>query len=290
MGFDSPLLEYGMSKSYGSRRWYDFGEMETNSQTLIKIQFMKKRKEVLIVTGAARGIGAATVEIAAEKGYSVCINYRSNIAAAENLAQSINDRGGEAIAVEADVSDEDDVVRLFDTVDKHLGPVTALVNNAAILPASMPVNAMSFDRLSRVFNTNVIGPMICSREAIKRMSTATGGQGGAIVNISSIVAKYGSPNEVNDYAVSKAAIDMLTIGLAREVAAEGIRVNAVRPSLVYTDMVVASGNGDRFERVKQIHPMKRAGYTEEVANAIIWLLSEEASYTAGAIIDVNGGR
>lgn len=247
-------------------------------------------KEVLIVTGAGRGIGAATAEIAAEKGYSVCINYRSNIVAAETLAQSIIDRGGEAIAVAADISDEDDIVRMFEIVDRYLGPVTALVNNAAILPPPMSVNEMSYERLRTVFDTNIIGPFICAREAIRRMSTLNGGRGGAIVNISSIVAKYGSPNEVNDYAASKAAIDMLTIGLAREIASEGIRVNGVRPSLIYTDMVVEAGDTDRFERVKEIHPMKRAGYTEEVANAILWLLSEEASYTAGAIIDVNGGR
>ncbi|HLT71361.1 MAG TPA: SDR family oxidoreductase [Cyclobacteriaceae bacterium] len=248
-------------------------------------------KDVLIVTGAGRGIGAATVEIAAEKGYSVCINYRNNIVAAETLAQSIIARGGEALAVCADISDEDDIVRMFDTVDRYLGPVTALVNNAAILPPPMPVNEMDYSRLRKVFDTNIIGPFICAREAVKRMSTLNGGKGGAIVNVSSIVAKYGSPNEVNDYAASKAAIDMLTIGLAREVASEGIRVNGVRPSLVYTDMILeAEGNADRFERVKQIHPMKRAGYTEEVANAILWLLSDEASYTAGAIIDVNGGR
>ena len=247
-------------------------------------------KEVLIVTGAGRGIGAVTAEIAAEKGYSVCINYRSNTAAAEMLARSINDHGGEALAVKADISDEDDIVRMFETVDRQLGRVTALVNNAAILPPRMPVDGMTHSRLSTVFETNIIGPFICAREAIKRMSVHHGGRGGAIVNISSIVAKYGSPNEVNDYAASKAAIDMLTIGLAREVAAEGIRVNGVRPSLIYTDMVVEAGNGDRFERVKEVHPLKRAGYKEEVANAILWLLSEEASYTAGAIIDVNGGR
>lgn len=247
-------------------------------------------KDVLIVTGGARGIGAATAEVAAERGYSVCINYRSSCVAAEMLARRINDRGGVAIAVEADMSDEHDIVRMFKTVDKYLGPVTALVNNAAILPPRMPVTEMTYDRLSTVFETNIIGPFICAREAIKRMSTHNGGNGGAIVNISSIVAKYGSPNEVNDYAVSKAALDMLTIGLAREVASEGIRVNGVRPSLVYTDMVVEAGNGDRFDRVKETHPLKRAGYTEEVASAILWLLSEEASYTAGAIIDVNGGR
>lgn len=204
--------------------------------------------------------------------------------------QKIRVGGGEAIAVAADISREEEVVRLFQTVDSELGTVTALVNNAAILPGRMPVRDMDAGRLRGVFDTNIVGPFLCAREAIRRMSTLTGGQGGAIVNVSSIVAKYGSPNEVNDYAVSKAAIDMLTIGLAREVAAEGIRVNGVRPSLTYTDMLAEAGNSDRFERVKQIHPMKRAGYPEEIANAILWLLSEDASYTAGAIIDVNGGR
>lgn len=247
-------------------------------------------KKVIVITGASRGIGAATALRASERGYAVCINYRVNAPAAEMLAQKIRRSGGEAVTVAADVSNEEEIHFLFETVDRELGGVTALVNNAAILEQQMSVKDMDFQRLRRVFETNVIGPFICAREAIKRMSTTRGGQGGAIVNISSIAAKYGSPNEYNDYAASKAAIDNLTIGLAREVAAEGIRVNAVRPSLIYTEMVGNAGNGDRFNRVHEIHPMKRAGQVEEVANAILWLLSEEASYTAGAILDVNGGR
>jgi NAD(P)-dependent dehydrogenase (short-subunit alcohol dehydrogenase family) len=247
-------------------------------------------KKVMVITGASRGIGAVTAEKAAEKGYSVCINYVRNIAAAELLAEKIRDSGGDAICVQADVSKEEDIHRLFRTVDEELGSVTALVNNAALLAPRMSVKEMDFERLRQIFDTNSIGPIICSREAVKRMAKSTGGNGGSIVNMSSIAGKYGSPNEYNDYAASKGAIEILTIGLAREVADEGIRVNAVRPSLIYTEMLAAAGNSDRFDRVNRIHPMKRAGYPEEVANVILWLLSDEASYTSGAIVDVNGGR
>lgn len=242
-------------------------------------------QEVIIVTGGSRGIGAATVRKAAEMGYAVCINYRSNRKAAERLRDEISRNGGKAIAVAADVSVEEDVVRMFDTVDKQLGPVTALVNNAAILPKARPVRDMSYSRVHEVFSTNVIGPFICAREAVRRMARSCGGHGGRIVNVSSIVAKYGSPNEANDYSGSKAALEVLTIGLAREVSAEGIRVNAVRPSMIHTDMVA-----DRLDRARRVHPLRRPGTPEEVANTILWLLSEEASYVAGAIVDVNGGR
>ena len=242
-------------------------------------------QEVLIVTGASRGIGAATARKAAEKGYAVCINYRNNRKAAESLRDEISRHGGRAITVAADVSNEADVVRMFETVDQELGLVTALVNNAAILPKTMPVRDMSYDRVHQVFSTNVIGPFICAREAVRRMARSTGGHGGRIVNVSSIVAKYGSPNETNDYSGSKAALEVLTIGLAREVSAEGIRVNAVRPSMIHTDMVA-----DKIDRARRVHPLKRPGTPEEVANTILWLLSEEASYVAGAIVDINGGR
>ncbi|HEY8512887.1 MAG TPA: SDR family oxidoreductase [Cyclobacteriaceae bacterium] len=242
-------------------------------------------QEIIIVTGGSRGIGAATVRKAAERGYAVCINYRSNHKAAERLRDEIIRGGGKAIAVAADVSVEEDVLRMFEIVDKQLGPVTALVNNAAILPKAKPVREMTFDRVHEVFTTNVIGPFICAREAIKRMAKSCGGNGGRIVNVSSIVAKYGSPNEANDYSGSKAALEVLTIGLAREVSAEGIRVNAVRPSMIHTDMVA-----HRLHRAKHVHPLQRPGTPEEVANTIMWLLSEEASYVAGAIVDVNGGR
>lgn len=241
--------------------------------------------EVIIVTGGSRGIGAATARKAAEQGYAVCINYRSNHKAAERLRDEIRCLGGRAIAVAADVSFEADVVRMFETVDEHLGPITALVNNAAILPKTRSVRDMSYDRVREVFSTNVIGPFICAREAVRRMARSSGGGGGRIVNVSSIVAKYGSPNEANDYSGSKAALEVFTIGLAREVSVEGIRVNAVRPSMIHTDMVA-----DRIDRAQRLHPLKRAGTPDEVANTIMWLLSEEASYVAGAIVDVNGGR
>lgn len=242
-------------------------------------------QEVIIVTGGSRGIGAATVRKAAENGYAVCINYRKNRKAAERLRDEISQYGGKAIAVAADVSVEADVIRMFEIVDQQLGLVTALVNNAAILPKTRPVRDMSYDRVHEVFSTNVIGPFICAREAVRRMARSCGGHGGRIVNVSSIVAKYGSPNEANDYSGSKAALEVFTIGLAREVSAEGIRVNAVRPSMIHTDMVA-----DRLDRARRVHPLKRAGTPEEVANTILWLLSEEASYVAGAIVDINGGR
>ena len=242
-------------------------------------------QEVIIVTGGSRGIGAATVRKAAEHGYAVCINYRNHRKAAEQLRDEIGRSGGRAITGAADVSVEADVVRMFNIVDDQLGPVTALVNNAAILPKTKPVRDMSYDRIHEVFSTNVIGPFICAREAVRRMARSGGGQGGRIVNVSSIVAKYGSPNEANDYSGSKAALEAFTIGLAREVSAEGIRVNAVRPSMIHTDMVA-----DRIDRARRVHPLKRPGTPEEVANTILWLLSDEATYVAGAIVDVNGGR
>lgn len=245
---------------------------------------------IILITGGGRGIGAATAALAFTRGYAVCVNYRANARAAEAVARTIVDAGGHAVAVQADVAIEADVVRLFETCDAQLGRVTALVNNAGILETQMRVDAMDAARLQRVFATNVTGAFICAREAVKRMSTRRGGPGGAIVNVSSRAAVLGSPNEYVDYAASKAAVDTLTIGLAQEVAAEGIRVNAIRAGLIYTDIHASGGEPGRVDRVKANVPMRRGGTAEEVANAILWLLSEEASYTTGSFLDVSGGR
>lgn len=245
---------------------------------------------VLLVTGASRGIGAATARLAAERGYSVCVNYLRNRAAAAGVVSGITSSGGRAVAVQADVAVEADVVRLFETCDRELGPLDALVNNAGILEAKMRVDAMDAGRLQRVFATNVTGSFLCAREAVRRMSTTHGGKGGSIVNVSSGAAKMGSPGEFMDYAASKGAIDTFTIGLARELGEEGIRVNAVRPGFIHTDIHASGGEPNRIERVKAIVPMKRGGTVDEVAHAILWLLSDEASYTTGALIDVAGGK
>ena len=246
--------------------------------------------KVLVVTGGSRGIGAATARLGAASGYAVCINYRQNEAAATAVVEQITRAGGEAIAVAGDVGAEADVVRLFEQVDERLGPVTALVNNAGILEGQMRVEQMDAARLSRVLTTNVIGSFLCAREAIRRMSTNQGGQGGAIVNVSSIASQLGAPNEYVDYAAAKGAIDSFTIGLAKEVAAEGIRVNAVRPGVIYTEIHASGGEPARVDRIKATVPMQRGGEAEEVARAILWLLSEEASYSTGTLLDVSGGR
>ena len=245
---------------------------------------------VVLITGASRGIGAATARLAAARGYAVCVNYRVERDSADRVVAGIRDAGGRAIAVGADVSNEDDVVRLFATVDGELGTVTALVNNAGILERQMRVETMDAARITRVLATNVVGTLLCAREAIKRMSTARAGHGGAIVNLSSMAARLGAPGEYVDYAASKGAIDALTIGLAQEVAHEGIRVNAVRPGIVYTDIHASGGEAGRVDRVKAFVPMRRGGHPDEVARAILWLLSDEASYSTGTFIDVSGGR
>lgn len=246
--------------------------------------------KVMIVTGGSRGIGAATAELAGQRGYAVCVNYLHNRGAADAVVGAIERAGGKARAVAADVAVEADVVRLFETVDSELGTVTALVNNAGILARQMRVEEMDAARLNRIFATNIVGSFLCAREAVRRMSTRRGGGGGVIVNVSSGAARLGGPDEYVDYAASKGAIDTLTVGLAKEVATEGIRVNAVRPGAVYTDIHASGGEPGRVERVKEFVPMKRGGQAIEVAQAILWLLSDEASYTTGAFIDVTGGR
>ncbi len=245
---------------------------------------------VLLITGAGRGIGAVTALLAAARGYAVCVNYRSNREAAAQVVHEIVSAGGIAVAVPGDVAIEADVVRIFDTCDRALGPLTALVNNAGIVDVKARVDEMDTARLQRMFAINVIGSFLCAREAVRRMSTKHGGHGGAIVNVSSAASRIGSPGEYVDYAASKAAIDAFTIGLSKEVAAEGIRVNAVRPGIVHTGIHASGGQPDRIDRIAPLVPMLRAGQPDEIAHAILWLLSNEASYTTGALLDVAGGR
>ncbi|MGH8690614.1 MAG: SDR family oxidoreductase [Burkholderiales bacterium] len=240
---------------------------------------------VLVVTGGGRGIGAATARLAAERGYAVCVNYARNRETAEKLAREIK-----AIAVQADVASETDVVRLFRTVDERLGRVTALVNNAGIVDLRSRVEDMSAERIQRMLAVNVTGSFLCAREAIKRMSKRNGGQGGAIVNVSSVAARLGGPGDYVDYAASKGAIDSFTVGLAREVGPEGIRVNAVRPGVIRTEIHTTSGDPGRVDRIAAATPLLRAGEAEEIARSIVWLLSDEASYITGALLDIAGGR
>ena len=247
-------------------------------------------RPVLLVTGGGRGIGAATARLAAERGYDVCINYRANAETAERTAGDVRRAGGRASTVQGDIAIEADVVRLFETCDAELGRVSALVNNAAILETQTRLDAIDAARLSRVFGTNVFGAFLCAREAVRRMSTRYGGQGGAIVNVSSGASRMGSPGEYIDYAATKGAIDTMTLGLAREVATEGIRVNAVLAGHIYTELHASGGEPNRVERVKSQVPMGRGGRPEEVAAAILWLLSGDASYTTGALLDVAGGK
>ncbi len=245
---------------------------------------------VLIITGGGRGIGAATARIAAARGYAVCVNYANNREAAEGVVADIGKAGGRAIAVQADVSVESDVARLFQTVDKELGTVTALVNNAGVIDKQARLADIGAARLARMFATNVTGPFLCAREAVRRMSTKQGGVGGGIVNVSSAASRIGGGGEYLDYAASKGAIDTFTLGLAKEVALEGIRVNAVRPGIIYTEIHAAGGEPGRVDRMKSFVPLGRGGQPEEVAAAILWLLSGEASYITGTVLDVAGGR
>ena len=244
----------------------------------------------MIVTGGGRGIGAATARLAAQRGYSVAVNYLRNQEAAETVVGDIHKNGGNAIAVAADIAQESEVERLFAIVDRELGPLTALVNNAGILEKQARVESIDAARLQRIFATNVTGAFLCAREAVRRMSTRRGGRGGGIVNLSSVAARLGASGEYVDYAASKGAIDTLTVGLAGEVAQEGIRVNAVRPGVIYTEMHASGGEPNRVDRVKEFVPLRRGGRAEEVAEAILWLLSDASAYTTGSFIEVAGGR
>jgi NAD(P)-dependent dehydrogenase (short-subunit alcohol dehydrogenase family) len=245
---------------------------------------------VILITGGSRGIGAAAARLAAARGHAVCVNYRQGRAAADALVAEMTAAGGQAIAVQADVAVEAEVVRLFERCDADLGRVTGLVNNAGILERQARLEAVDRGRLERVFATNVFGAFACAREAVRRMSTRHGGAGGAIVNVSSVAARTGSPGEYVDYAASKGALDSMTIGLAHEVAQEGIRVNGVRPGFIYTEMHASGGEPGRVDRVKAFVPLRRGGTADEVAQAILWLLSPESSFTTGSFIEVAGGR
>ncbi|MFZ6047147.1 SDR family oxidoreductase [Pseudomonas sp. CR3202] len=247
-------------------------------------------QKVMLITGASRGIGAATARLAAQRGYALVINYRQQREAAQALVREIEAAGGRALALGADVGDEAQVLAMFERLDREFGRLDVLVNNAGMLERQMRLEDMDAARFERVLRANVIGSFLCAREAIKRMSTRHGGQGGAIVNLSSIAARIGAPNEYIDYAAAKGAVDSMTLGLAKELAAEGIRVNAVRPGVIRTEIHASGGEPDRVERVRQAVPMGRGGEAEEVASAILWLASEEASYTSGALLDVGGGR
>ncbi|RRV64607.1 SDR family oxidoreductase [Stutzerimonas stutzeri] len=245
---------------------------------------------VMLITGASRGIGAATARLAAQQGYALCLNYHQRADAANAVLEQVRGLGVTAIAVQADVADETQVLHMFEAIDREFGRLDVLINNAGMLEQQMRLEQMDAARWSRVLGANVIGSFLCAREAIKRMSTRHGGRGGAIVNLSSVAARLGAPGEYIDYAAAKGAIDSMTLGLAKEVASEGIRVNAVRPGVIHTDIHAAGGEPDRVERVKASVPMGRGGQAEEIAEAILWLASEKASYTSGALLDVAGGR
>jgi len=246
--------------------------------------------KVIVITGGSRGIGAATALLAAEQGYRICINYQADEEAAHNVLEQVRALGAQAIAVRADVSIEDEVIGLFQRVDNELGRVTALVNNAGTVGHKSRVDEMSEFRILKILKTNVLAPILCAKHAILRMSPKHGGQGGSIVNVSSVASRLGSPNEYVDYAASKGALDSFTIGLSKEVAGEGIRVNAVRPGYIYTDFHALSGDPDRVSKLESGIPMARGGRPDEVAEAIVWLLSDKASYATGTFVDLGGGR
>lgn len=248
-------------------------------------------KKVLLITGGSDGIGACTARLASAHGFVVCINYLNNKAAAEQIVSGIRSKGGEAYCFQADVSDEHQVEELFKSVDEHAGVLTALVNNAGIVvKPQQTLSQMSAARLRKVFDVNVVGSFLCAREAVNRMSSKNNGRGGVIVNVSSVASQHGSPFEYIDYAATKGAIDTMTVGLSKEVAHENIRVNAVRPGIIKTDIHGKAGDPNRPERLKDMIPMKRPGEADEVAKAILWLLSDEASYVTGALLNVSGGR
>ncbi|MEY4757200.1 MAG: hypothetical protein RJA34_2098 [Pseudomonadota bacterium] len=245
---------------------------------------------VVLITGASRGIGAATALLAAQKGYAVAVNYTRNSLAADEVVRQIRSAGGTGITVQADVADESQVMAMFEKVDAKLGGLSALVNNAGVVDVACRVDAMDLTRLKRMFDTNVLGTFVCAREAVRRMSTRHGGTGGCIVNVSSVAARLGGAGQYVDYAATKGAIDSLTVGLAKEMALEGIRVNAVRPGIIDTDIHASGGQPDRARLMAPQVPVQRPGTAMEVAQAIVWLLSDEASYTTGSVLDVAGGR
>lgn len=253
-------------------------------------QFGEVMQKVLLVTGASRGIGAETARLAAQSGYAVVINFQHSESQAHELLDSLLAGGASAIAVRADIGDESDVKQLFETIDSRLGPLTALVNNAGILEQQSDFENISLHRLQRIFRVNVEGSFLCAQQAIRRMSSKYGGEGGSIVNLSSRAAVLGAPHEYIDYAASKGAIDAMTIGLSKELGDQGIRVNAVRPGLIYTDMHASGGEAGRVDRLKTGVPMQRGGLALEVARAIMWLVSDDASYTTGSFVEVSGGR
>jgi len=246
--------------------------------------------KVVLITGGSRGIGAASALLAARQGYAVAVNYQANSLAADDVVRQIRQEGGQAITVQADVAKEAQVLAMFEKIDAKFGRLSALVNNAGVVDQTTRVDAITYERLRRMFEINVFGSFLCAREAVKRMSTRYGGAGGSIVNVSSVAARLGGPGQYVDYAAAKGAIDTFTIGLAKEVAAEGIRVNAVRPGIIETEIHASGGLPDRARDLAPQVPMQRAGSALEVAQAIVWLLSEDSSYTTGAMLDVAGGR
>ncbi len=245
---------------------------------------------IVLITGGSRGIGAATALLAAQRGFAVAVNYGSNALAADEVVRQIRAAGGTAISVQADVADEAQIMAMFARVDSQLGPLTALVNNAGVVDVAARVDEMRLARLRRMFDINVMGTILCAREAVRRMSTRHGGAGGAIVNVSSVAARLGGSGQYVDYAAAKGAVDTFTVGLAKEVATEGIRVNAVRPGIIDTDIHASGGQPDRVRRMAPLVPMQRAGTAAEVARAILWLMTDESSYSTGSLVDVAGGR
>jgi NAD(P)-dependent dehydrogenase (short-subunit alcohol dehydrogenase family) len=246
--------------------------------------------KILLVTGASRGIGAATAVLGAQHGYAVVVNYARDATAAQDVVRRIHEAGGQALAVQADVANEGEVLEMFEKIDAEMGRLDALVNNAGVVDLPQRVDEMSVTRLRRMFEINVIGSFVCAREAVRRMSTRHGGSGGAIVNLSSAAVRIGSPGQYVDYAAAKGAIDVLTLGLAKEVALEGIRVNAVRPGIIDTDIHASGGLPERARQMAPLVPMQRAGSALEVAQAVLWLLGDQAGYSTGAVLDVTGGR